>query len=173
MGLLRLLVNGQKKTSGHHLHLTLVTAMYRTAKQPVVLLSLFCLLAIGCDTMTSEMNETESPPEQLRATVSTDDQADQIEVTTGPTGGIAGRMRVCLEVETESGWWKGLGLNEPEPTIEGEKSDGRKCTTISPGRIEVAYWKAKGLGIHTHVGTRSIDLRVYGDHEVSFTWQKD
>ena len=97
----------------------------------------------------------------------------QIEIKTTPSDRIGGRLQVCLQVQTESGWWKGIGLNLYEPTLEGERRDGLKCTTISPGRIDVAYWKAKAFGVHTYVGTRSLDLRQYMNHEVMFTWKKD
>jgi hypothetical protein len=112
-------------------------------------------------------------PKPLRLTVATDDQADQVEIKTTPIDGTAGRLKVCLQVQTRSGWWKGIGLNESEPTLEGEKSDGLKCTTIDPSLINVAYWKAKEAGRHAPVGTRPLDLRQYKDHEVIFTWRKD
>ncbi len=112
-------------------------------------------------------------PAPLNIIVATDDKADQIQIKTTPREGTAGRMQVCLQVQTQSGWWKGIGLNEYAPTLEGERRDGLKCTTISPGRIDVAYWKAKFLGAHTYVGTRTLDLRPYKDHEVMFTWKKD
>ena len=116
---------------------------------------------------------TEKLPTPLNIIVATDDQADQIEIKTTPRDMTGGRLQVCLQVQTKSGWWKGIGLNQSEPTLEGERSDGLKCTTISPGRIDVAYWKAKVFGVHTYVGTRSLDLRQYKNHEVMFTWKKD
>ena len=112
-------------------------------------------------------------PAPLNIIVATDDKADQIQIKTTPREGTAGRMQVCLQVQTQSGWWKGIGLNERSPTLEGERHDGLKCTTISPGRIDIAYWKAKVFGVHTYVGTRTLDLRPYKDHEVMFTWKKD
>lgn len=116
---------------------------------------------------------TKQLPAPLKIIVTTDDKADQIEVKTTPRDKTGGRMQVCLKVQTESGWWKGIGLNERAPTLEGERSDGLKCTTIDPGRIDVAYWKAKVFGVHTYVGTRSLDLSQYMNHEVMFTWKKD
>ena len=112
-------------------------------------------------------------PTPLKLTVSTRDKADQIEVRTAPMDGLSGRIRACLQVKTRSGWWKGIGLNESDPTLAGEKSDGVKCTFIAPGLIKVAYWKAKTLGIHTPVGSSRLDLRQYKDHEVVFTWKTD
>jgi hypothetical protein len=112
-------------------------------------------------------------PKALKITVTTKDRADQVDVGTAPIDGLAGRVKVCLQVTTKSGWWKGIGLNERDPTLAGQKSDGLKCTIIAPGLINVAYWKAKALGIHTPVGTSRLDLRQYKDHEVIFTWKTD
>jgi hypothetical protein len=112
-------------------------------------------------------------PKALKITVTTKDRADQVDVRTAPIDGLAGRVKVCLQVTTKSGWWKGIGLNERDPTLAGQKSDGLKCTIIAPGLINVAYWKAKALGIHTPVGTNRLDLRQYKDHEVIFTWKTD
>ena len=112
-------------------------------------------------------------PKPLKLTVATDDRADQIEIRSAAIDGASGRVKVCLQVQTSSGWWKGIGLNEREPTLAGEKSDGLKCTTIGPRLLKVTYWKAKMLGVHTPVGTRTLDLRPYKDHAVTFTWRKD
>jgi hypothetical protein len=117
--------------------------------------------------------EEKPRPKALKFTVSTKDEADQVEIRTAPIAGLAGRVKVCLQVKTKSGWWKGVGLNERDPTLAGQKSDGLRCTIIAPGLINVAYWKAKGLGIHTPVGTSRLDLRQYKDHEVIFTWRTD
>jgi hypothetical protein len=117
--------------------------------------------------------EEKPRPKALKFTVSTKDEADQVEIRTAPIAGLAGRVKVCLQVKTKSGWWKGVGLNERDPTLAGQKSDGLRCTIIAPGLINVAYWKAKGLGIHTPVGTSRLDLRQYKDHEVIFTWRAD
>lgn len=117
--------------------------------------------------------EQKPRPKPLKLMVSTKDRADQIDVRTAPMDGLAGRVKVCLQVKTESGWWKGIGLDERDPTLAGQKSDGLKCTIIAPGLINVAYWKAKALGIHTPVGASRIDLRQYKDHEVIFTWRTD
>jgi hypothetical protein len=117
--------------------------------------------------------EEKPHPKALKLTVTTEDEADQVEISTAPIDGLAGRIKVCLQVKTESGWWKGVGLNERDPTLAGQKSDGLRCTTIAPGLINVAYWKAKMVGIHTPVGTSRLDLRQYKDHEVIFTWKTD
>lgn len=112
-------------------------------------------------------------PKPLKLTVTTDDTADQIQIISAPIDDASSRVRVCLQVQTSSGWWKGIGLNEREPTLAGEKSDGLKCTTLAPRLLKVTYWKAKLLGVHTPVGTRTLDLRPYKDHAVTFTWRKD
>jgi TIR domain len=112
-------------------------------------------------------------PKPLKLTVTTQDKADQVEIRTAPVDGLAGRIKVCLQVKTKSGWWKGVGLNERDPTLASQKSDGLRCTIIAPGLINIAYWKAKTLGIHTPVGNSRLDLRQYKDHEVIFTWRTD
>jgi hypothetical protein len=112
-------------------------------------------------------------PKPLKLTVTTDDKADQIQIISAPINGPSSRVKVCLQVQTSSGWWKGIGLNEREPTLAGQKSDGLKCTTIAPRLLKVTYWKAKILGVHTPVGTRTLDLRPYKEHAVTFTWRKD
>jgi hypothetical protein len=117
--------------------------------------------------------EEKPRPKALKFTVTTKDEADQVEIRTAPIEGLAGRVKVCLQVKTQSGWWKGIGLNERDPTLAGQKSDGLRCTIIAPGLTNVAYWKAKGFGIHTPVGTSRLDLRQYKDHEVIFTWRTD
>ena len=112
-------------------------------------------------------------PKPLKLTVTTQDKADQVEIRTAPGDGLAGRIKVCLQVRTKSGWWKGIGLNERAPTLAGQKSDGLRCTIVAPGLINVAYWKAKTLGMQTPVGSSRLDLRQYKDHEVVFTWRTD
>jgi hypothetical protein len=127
----------------------------------------------GTKQISKPAPEEKPRPKALKFTVTTKDEADQIEIGTAPTEGLAGRVKVCLQVKTQSGWWKGIGLNERDPTLAGQKSDGLRCTIIAPGLTNVAYWKAKGLGIHTPVGTSRLDLRQYKDHEVIFTWRTD
>ena len=113
-------------------------------------------------------------PKPLKLTVTTDDKADQIQIRSAPIDGASGRVKVCLQVQTSSGWWKGIGLNQrKEYNLAGVKSDGLKCTTFAPRLITVTYWKAKTLVVRTAVGTRPLDLRPYKDHEVIFTWRKD
>jgi len=109
-------------------------------------------------------------PKPLKLTVTTDDKADQIQITSAPIDDASSRVKVCLQVQTSSGWWKGIGLNDREPTLAGQKSDGLKCTTLAPRLLKVTYWKAKLLGVHTPDGPLTLTLRPYKAHVVPFTW---
>jgi len=159
--------------------------MHTTNMQSLFLAGLFAFLVIGCDSIVAAEDTNTPPPsgEQpppgvqlppaLNQTLTTDDAKDQVVLTSRPIEGLAGRMQVCLDVQTQSGWWKGLGLNMSAPSIQGESRDGLRCTTIDAGRVDIAYWKAAFLGIHTPVGTGRVDLSAYSDHEIVFTWTKD
>ncbi|MFB3132459.1 MAG: hypothetical protein ACE10K_08055, partial [Rhodothermales bacterium] len=114
----------------------------------------------------------------LPVSLRTDDAADRISMESTYDEALAnepgGRVRVCLEVAaTSSGWWKGIGLDSTQPTLEGERSDGIQCTEILSGRKQVTFWKAKAFGVHTNVGVRRVDLSDRAGYKVVFKWIKD
>lgn len=117
-------------------------------------------------------NDDDTPPPRLDLFLSTDDSADAIHVTSEP-GNLGESLTLCLTVSTASGWWKGVGVNETQPTLEGVAADGDQCMTISPGLKTLAFWKAKGLGVHTQVGSRSLDLSEYAGHRIRLEWTLD
>jgi hypothetical protein len=113
-----------------------------------------------------------NPPPPLVVSLRTDDPADLISVSSQAvnSGSV---VRVCLSVSTASGWWKGVGVNATDPTMEGDRAAGDQCANFTPGNMTLTFWKAKGLGVHSNVGSRSLDLSRYAGHTVSLTWVAD
>ena len=91
---------------------------------------------------------------------------------TSKVEGPASQVTICLNQPRADGWWKGLGVNRSEPTLEFEGSD-TQCQPVAPGAIQVAFWKAKTFGLHTPVGTQAFDLGDYAGHTVTFVWLSD
>ncbi len=132
-------------------------------------------ILIGCagsPTAPNAANKDANTPPTLDLVLTTSDPADTIAVTS-QTANYPTWVRVCLSVTSTSGWWKGIGLDQTNPTIQGSAADGEQCTNIGPGIISLTFWKAKLLGIHTEVGSGSIDLTQYVGHVVTFTWRAD
>jgi len=138
-----------------------------------VLLGMTTLFAACQTTPPLEVDTGVEAPPALNLNLLTDDGADRIDLATSPMAGAAGQLVICLEVRTASGWWKGIGINSVEPNVQGEASDGIQCTAASPGQLSLTFWKAKGFGVHTQVGTRTVDLSRYASHRVRIVWRQD
>lgn len=148
--------------------------MYRTRRAAAIGLVVPMIL-FGCakspTTPDSGSTKDKAPP-ALDIFLSTGDPADTIEVWSGSTTNTSS-VRLCLDVTSASGWWKGIGIDQTEPTIQGAAADGEQCAYISPEVARVTFWKAKAFGVHTQVGTGSIDLTKYSGYEVHFSWLAD
>ena len=146
--------------------------MFRAARAlPALMLASLFLAACG-KSATAPATEETTPPPQLDLALNTDDDADSIKLLSDDKND-GSQLRVCLSVSTQSGWWKGVGINQTSPTVEGALSDGMQCADTRPGLISFTFWKAKGLGVHTQVGTRVVDLSQYGGYRVSLIWLTD
>jgi hypothetical protein len=127
----------------------------------------------GCgETAPTGPDTDNTPPPPLAVNLRTDDPADRITVSSEPASSGA-QVRLCLNVRTGSGWWKGVGVNQADPSIAGDRTDGDRCASFTPGNLTLTFWKAKGLGVHTNVGSRSLDLTRYAGHRVDLTWTAD
>lgn len=134
---------------------------------------LVSLILSGCtDNAMQPGNEDVAPPPVLSLAFTTDDSADHIDLSS-QLDDVQAKVRICLRVATTSGWWKGVGINQTEPTLEGAKEDGVQCTNVAPGNLTLTFWKAKGLGVHSRVGSGSVDLTRYAGHLIWITWTKD
>lgn len=152
-----------------------VITMTKTATLSTLLACFCSFLLVGCTLSTSAMEEEEvapPPPPAFNFILKTDDPDDRVEVSSA-TRDLNGQVEVCLNVETESGWWKGLGIDKKDPSIEAKKRDGITCSITSPRSIEFYFWKAGFLGIHKRVGEHVLNLAAYGDHRVTFEWKQD
>ena len=146
--------------------------MFRTNRiLGAVLVGTAALLA-ACDSPTGADGDNGKNPPPLSMALTTDDDADRILLTTLADPAVAS-LNVCLVHTTESGWWKGIGINSVEPTLQGEKSEGSRCTPVGAGVLRLTFWKAKAFGAHTQVGARTVDLTLYAGHRIYITWQRD
>lgn len=132
-----------------------------------------CSIALEPPQGTGEPGDTSQLPPQLNRHVSTGDNADDVQVTSSPDGPDGTMVRVCLALRNNVSWWKGIGLNSEDPTIDAEGSETTRCRDIQPGLVNVTFWKAKAFGAHTRLSTTSIDLGPYAGHTVFFTWLAD
>ena len=114
-----------------------------------------------------------APPPALNLKLTTDDAADRIELTTTLPRADVQQLEVCLKNSTPGGWWKGVGINQVDPTVQGDASEGLQCTNVQPGKLSFTFWKAKGLGVHTRVGSRTVDLSAYAGSRVTLEWKID
>ena len=149
--------------------------MSKTATLSLLFACLLLPLFTGCTAITEPMEDEiadPEPPPPFSISLRTEDEDDRITVSSN-TRDLDGLMQVCLNVRSSGGAWKGLGLNERDPSLEAKKKDGLTCTTLRAGTLQVALWKAGFLGIRKHVGDRSLNLRAYGNHRVTFTWTRD
>lgn len=116
----------------------------------------------------------EPPVTYPPTTMGTEDAADEIVMQVEPAEIGAGFVQVCLEVAIDGGgWWKGIGLNSRQPTLEGEEKEGIQCTVIPAQEVKVNFWKAKFGGRHAPVGQGSVDMTEFGGYRVVFKWVKD
>ncbi len=130
---------------------------------------------IGCSgspTAPNSANKGTNPPPALDLVMTTNDPLDTIAVTS-QSANYPGEVRVCLLVTSSSGWWKGIGLNQTQPTIQGSTADGIQCANMGPGIVHLTFWKAKLFGVHTEVGSNVIDLSAYANNVVLFSWRSD
>lgn len=120
----------------------------------------------------SDTSEPPAPP-ALDQEISTGDAADRVRVLSELEGGGPGLI-VCLTLTGDVTWWKGIGLNNEEPDLEAEGESASHCDVLpEPQLVTLTFWKAKTLGIHTKVGTNSIDLSEYAGHRITFLWEAD
>lgn len=120
-------------------------------------------------------------PVPIATQLKTDDDSDLIITVTKPASYpdnkfLEGRnmVRVRLVVEEGGdGWWKGMGFNQENPTIEGAEQGGAQSATIPADLAYVTFWKAKVFGVHTKVGEQNLDFSTLAGYEVTFTWKKE
>ncbi len=111
-------------------------------------------------------------PPALDLFFTTDDLADRIEMITSPDPSVGSQLNICLEILTATGWWKGIGANRDEPSVQGD-GNAVRCIPTAPGRINLTFWKAKLFGIHTKVGAGAVDLSRYAGQRALFVWEKE
>lgn len=129
----------------------------------------------GCarsPTAPDPTNTGANTPPTLDILMTTSDPADTILVSSQPAN-YPTWVRLCLTVTSTSGWWKGIGVDQTQPTIQGSSADGEQCTNVGPEVVSLTFWKAKAFGIHTEVGTGAIDLTQYAGNTVTFSWSSD
>jgi hypothetical protein len=129
-------------------------------------------LLTACGGSPTGADDGALPPPPLSLALTTDDAADRIQLTTQRDVAAGSQLLICLQIVTVSGWWKGIGANRDDPTVQGEGS-ALRCSPTAPGRVTFTFWKAKAFGIHTKVGSTTIELSQYAGHRATFTWQKD
>ena len=106
--------------------------------------------------------------------IPTGDNADRVRVVSEPTSGRTAQSPVtlCLELVNIS-WWKGLGVGRRDPTLEVQDNNKVRCTDVAPAQVDLNFWKAKLLGVHTWIGSAALNLEGYGGHTVSLRWTAD
>lgn len=139
----------------------------------LALMAGLAILLASCSSDSPTSVDDDPPPPELNVTLRTEDDADRIRLVSQPDADYPARVNVCLEIRTTSGWWKGLGINREEPTVEGEGNGRVLCTRVEPASLTFHFWKAKLFGVHTRVGTANVNLEKYAGHRVMFIWQQD
>lgn len=162
--------------------MTLESRLSRRIRGPralVAALPLLAILAAACGSATEPDDApSDDPPPGIDFLLTTDDPADTIRVVSNLNANWGDQVGICLTLSTESGWWKGLGIDSSDPTLEvedeGSGGSGREaCRATAPDNVNFTLWKAKLLGAHTRVGTHSQDLTQYAGHTVRFNWRTD
>ena len=139
------------------------------------------LLPLGLAACTLQLPETvgqaggqpapELPP-KMDFFIPTGDNADRVRVVSQPTAGVGDRVSLCLELSGIT-WWKGLGVDQTEPTLEVQDNNKVRCTNVAPSQVSLTFWKAKTFGAHTRIGGAALNLRGYGGHKVTLLWSAD
>ena len=87
----------------------------------------------------------------------------------------ANHAEVCLKIGG-SGWWKGIGIDNHDPTIKGEGRDMPchwvKTNADGTRSLTLTFWKAKAFGAHTYVGTE-YNVEVEKGWKMVLNWKKD
>jgi hypothetical protein len=130
-------------------------------------------LAACSDSPTGVDEPQDTLPAAINNAVRTSDDADRIQVTSQPDANYPTLLNVCLDIRTPNAWWKGIGVGSIEPSVEGEGQGIAGCTRVQAGNLTFNFWKAKLFGVHTHVGSVTLNLSAYAGHEIRFTWQQD
>jgi len=105
--------------------------------------------------------------------IATGDNADRVRVTSDAMYQPGGStVSLCLELVNIT-WWKGLGVGQTEPTLEVQDNNKVRCTDVAPAQVDLNFWKAKLLGVHTWIGSAALNLEGYGGHTVSLRWTAD
>lgn len=105
---------------------------------------------------------------------------DRISVTTNFDTVAGSQIMVCLESAPGITWWKGVKLldwnnNDLALIFTQDGNHGRTCTTSLLSDIkQLELWKAKALGVHTHMYTlsQSVLMQRTGA-QVVFRWVQD
>ena len=131
----------------------------------------------GCTIQLPEgMGQDPKPelPPPMDFYIPTGDNADRVHVVSAPTSGrtVVSPVELCLELVNIS-WWKGLGVNSSEPTLEVQDNNKIRCTNVEPKQVNLTFWKAKMLGVHTRLSSAALNLEGYGGHTVSLRWTAD
>lgn len=105
---------------------------------------------------------------------------DRISVTTTSDIVAVSEIRVCLESAPGITWWKGVKLldwnnNDLALIFTENGNHGRTCTTSLLSDIkQLELWKAKALGVHTHMYTLSNSMLMQNaGAQVVFRWVQD
>lgn len=116
---------------------------------------------------------TPEPPPPLNYNIGTGDAADRVRVVSDATyqpGGSS--VLICLQLVGIT-WWKGIGVGQTEPTLQARDDNKSQCTEVAPDQYSLTFWKAKAFGVHTRMGSGSLDLRRYAGHKVTLRWSAD
>jgi hypothetical protein len=109
---------------------------------------------------------------ELPSDFKTSDAVDRIELRSVR---VPDRRGVTIRLETAHYmWWKGLGIGEPGPHIEGEGEGYIGRHVVEPhDPVRIYFHKAKKLGFKRPVGHVTLDLTPWDGHELIFRWMQD
>jgi len=136
------------------------------------------LLPLGLVACTIQMPESMGQPKAelpppMDFNIPTGDNADRVRVISDAAYQPGGStVSLCLELVNIT-WWKGLGVGQTEPTLEVQDNNKFKCTNVEPQQVDITFWKAKMLGVHTRLNTAALNLQGYAGHRVRLQWTAD
>ncbi len=95
--------------------------------------------------------------------------------------GDANQVQFALQAASSITWWKALEVGDRKTFVETQDTDRgpNKSPTYSlsdfgaGSTLPLSFWKAKGLGVHTYLETKTFNKSDLGGYLTTFYWNND
>lgn len=105
---------------------------------------------------------------------------DRVKILSTSAGGVRGKIKIRLDADGD--WWKmirAFDKNNNYKSIEQENGGYKNRveeiefdTNALNDRFKLEFWKAKLLGVHTHMMTENFHKADFDGKVVTFVWQE-